>query len=138
MPAPKQRHDLLQKRLEQFTRLLHGLDEGDVRALHRTRIASRRLREVLPILQLDAEVTRKLSRRLRKVTRRLGALRELDVLLVLLSGLHQSGRHDEQLLSRLTAAVSEERAEERDRCSQSSRRPSCIASPTSSTRSRVG
>ena len=115
MPAPKQRHDLLQKRLEQFTRMLHGLDEGDVRALHRTRIASRRLREVLPILQLDAEVARKLNRRLRKVTRRLGALRELDVLLLLLGGLHESGRHDEQSLGRLAAAVSEERAEERER-----------------------
>ena len=115
MPAPTQRYDLLQKRLEQFTRLLHGLEDGYVRALHRTRIASRRLREVLPILQLDAEVARKLSRRLRKVTRRLGTLRELDVLLLLIGGLQKSGRHDERLLCRLTAAASEERAEERDR-----------------------
>ena len=115
MPAPKQRHELLQKRLKQFTRMLHGLDEGDARALHRTRIASRRLREVLPILQLDADVTRKLNRRLRKVTRRLGALRDLDVLLLLIAGLQESGRHDEQLLSRLATAVSEERAEERER-----------------------
>ena len=115
MPAPKQRHELLQKRLKQFTRMLHGLDEGDVRALHRTRIASRRLREVLPILQLDAKVARKLNRRLRKVTRRLGTLRDLDVLLLLIAGLQESGRHDEQVLSGLATAVSDERAEERER-----------------------
>ena len=115
MPAPTYRHDLLQKRLQQFTRMLHRLDKGHRRAFHRTRIASRRLREVLPILQLDADVTRKLSRRLRKVTRRLGTLRELDALLLLIDGLHETGRYDEQLLGQLAAAVSEERAEARER-----------------------
>ena len=115
MPAPKQRYNLLRKRLEQFTRRLHGLDKGDMRALHRTRVASRRLREVLPILQLDAEVTRKLSRRLRNVTRRLGTIRNLDVLRLLIDELHESGRHDEGSLKRLAAIVSEERTEGRER-----------------------
>ena len=32
------------------------LGEGDVRAIHRTRVASRRLREILPVLQLKADV----------------------------------------------------------------------------------
>jgi len=115
MPAPTERYDLLHKRLEQFTRMLHGLEKGDAQALHRTRIASRRLREVLPILQLDAEVTRKLSRRLRKVTRRLGTVRELDVLLLLIDGLHESGLHNERSLKRLATVVSEERTEARER-----------------------
>ncbi len=115
MSASTERYDLLHKRLEQFTRMLHGLEKGDAQALHRTRIASRRLREVLPILQLDAEVTRKLSRRLRKVTRRLGTIRELDVSLLLIDGLRQSGRHSERSLSRLAAAASGERAEQRER-----------------------
>jgi CHAD domain-containing protein len=115
MSASTERYDLLHKRLEQFTRMLHGLEKGDAQALHRTRIASRRLREVLPILQLDAEVTRKLSRRLRKVTRRLGTVRELDVLLLLIDGLHESGRHNERSLKRLATAVSEERTEARER-----------------------
>jgi CHAD domain-containing protein len=114
MPVPKQRYDLLQKRSEQFTRMLHGLDGGDVRALHRTRVSSRRLREVLPILQLDGEVTRKLGRRLRKVTRRLGKVRNLDVLLVLIDEL-QEARPDEHSLVRLAAVVSEERDEARER-----------------------
>src|SRR4030081_3849712 len=115
MPASKQRYDLLQKRSEQFTRMLHRLDGGDVRALHRTRVSSRRLREVLPILQLDGDVTRKLSRRLRKVTRRLGRVRNLDVLLLLIDELQDSDRHGGHALERLAAVLSEERAEERER-----------------------
>ena len=47
-------YELLHKRLERFTRMLQALGEGDVRALHRARVASRRLREMLPVLQLDA------------------------------------------------------------------------------------
>lgn len=51
-----QRHHLLRKRLDRFTRLLHRLAEGDVVAVHRTRVASRRLRELLPIaIELSAE-----------------------------------------------------------------------------------
>jgi hypothetical protein len=88
------RYDLLNPRLERFTRMLHGLVDGDVRALHRTRVASRRLREILPVLELDPDVARRLGRRLRKVTERLGVVRELDVLSSLIEELHESGRHD--------------------------------------------
>jgi CHAD domain-containing protein len=115
MPLSKQRYELLHKRSEQFTRMLRGLDEGDVRALHQTRVSSRRLREVLPILQLGGDVTRKLSRRLRKVTRRLGRVRNLDVLLLLIEELRDSDRPDGHALERLAAVLSEERAEERER-----------------------
>jgi CHAD domain-containing protein len=115
MPLLKQRYDLLQKRSEQFTRMLHGLDGGDVRALHSTRVSSRRLREVLPILQLDGEMAHKLSRRLRKVTKRLGRVRNLDVLLLMIGELQDSGRSEEASLKRLAAVVSEERSEERER-----------------------
>jgi len=113
MPGSKRRYDLLHKRLEQFTRMLHGLGEGDVSALHRTRVASRRLREVLPVLQLESEVAHKLSRRLRKVTKRLGRVRNLDVLLLLLGELQNTGRPDKRSLTRLAAAVTEERGQER-------------------------
>ena len=89
MPRFTERHDLLHKRVERFTRMLQGVEDGDVRAIHRTRVASRRLREVLPVLQLDADVLHKLSRRLRKITDRLGAVRELDVLLAVIDELGQ-------------------------------------------------
>lgn len=103
------RNTVLRKRLGVFTRMLHGVEKGDVRALHRTRVASRRLRELLPILQVDRELTRKLVRRLRKVTNRLGTVRELDVLFQLLDELHDPGRSGEGAVQRVSSAVSRER-----------------------------
>jgi CHAD domain-containing protein len=114
MPTP-QRYDLLNTRLERFTRLLHDLGDGDVRALHRTRVASRRLREILPVLELDPDVARRLGRRLRKVTERLGVVRELDVLTALIEELHESGRHDSATLARLAAVIADARGRARDR-----------------------
>jgi CHAD domain-containing protein len=113
--ATSQRYDLLNARLDRFTRMLHGLAEGDVRALHRTRVASRRLREILPVLELDPELARRLGRRLRKVTERLGVVRELDVLTLLIEELHESGKYDSATLARLATAIAEERARARDR-----------------------
>lgn len=89
--------------------MLKGARQGDTRALHRARIASRRLREVLPILRLDRDVTRKLNRRLRKVTRRLGAVRELDVMLLLIDELHVSRREHRAALSRIGVAAARSR-----------------------------
>jgi CHAD domain-containing protein len=114
MPT-SQRYDLLHTRLERFTRMLHGLPEGDVRALHRTRVASRRLREILPVLELDPDLARRLGRRLRKVTERLGVVRELDVLTLLIEELHESGKYDAATVARLATAIAEERARARDR-----------------------
>jgi CHAD domain-containing protein len=113
MSARARRSDLLQKRLEQFTRLLHELGEGDVRALHRTRVASRRLREILPVLQLKADVASRLSRRLKRVTEELGRVRELDVLLGLVAELRDSGRYDAQALRRVSIALAAEESEAR-------------------------
>jgi CHAD domain-containing protein len=93
--------------------MLHGLEDGDVRAVHRTRVASRRLREVLPILQLDPEVSEKLSRRLRKVTQRLGVVRELDVLLALIDELAGSDRYPTTALARVGRVISDERNQAR-------------------------
>ena len=115
MPRPAERYDLLLTRLERFTRALHEMEEGGVRAVHQTRVASRRLREVLPVLQLDPDVLRKLSRRLRKMTDRLGSVRELDVLAGILDELDKAGRHSQPALARIAAAVADERARKRER-----------------------
>jgi len=109
MPAETHRHELLRKRLGVFTRMLHGVEQGDVRALHRARVASRRLRELVPVLQLDRVVTQKITRRLRKVTTRLGIVRELDVLLLLLEELHDPSRPEAKAHRRLQSAIGEER-----------------------------
>jgi len=115
MSASRRRADLLQKRLEQFTRLLHELQEGDVRALHRTRVASRRLREILPVLQLKRDLAVRLGRRLKHVTAELGRVRELDVLLALVAELRDSERHDVQALRRVAASLATEQAAVRER-----------------------
>jgi CHAD domain-containing protein len=112
---PIQRDSLLRKRLDRFTRLLPALAEGDVNALHRTRVASRRLRELLPILQLNQEEAQRISRRLRKITRRLGDVRELDVLLILIDELHESRRHDHAALSRVANEVGLQRTRAREK-----------------------
>jgi CHAD domain-containing protein len=93
--------------------MLHGLEDGNVHAVHRTRVASRRLREVLPILQLDPEVSEKLGRRLRRVTQRLGAVRELDVLLGLIDELASSDRYPTAALARVGRVIRDERNQAR-------------------------
>jgi CHAD domain-containing protein len=82
--------------------MLQGVESADPRAVHGTRVASRRLRELLPILELDPEPTRKLGRRLRKVTRTLGPLREADVLHDLALELAADGRAQKRGWQRLT------------------------------------
>jgi CHAD domain-containing protein len=91
------------------------VETGDVRAVHAARVASRRLRELLPVLQLKGDTAHKLGRRMRKVTSRLGAVRELDVLLILTEELHESGRYDPGALRLVRERIVEERARTRDR-----------------------
>jgi CHAD domain-containing protein len=109
------RSDLLKKRVDQFTRVLDAVDKGDVRALHQARVATRRMRELLPVLQLDRHAARKLNRRLRKVTNRLGTVREFDVLLLQIDELHVSGRRGSGALGRVGVRVSKRRDEARKR-----------------------
>src|SRR5438105_8075765 len=115
MPRSVEPYDLLRTRLERFTRMLQGIPQGDVRALHRTRVASRRLREVLPILQLDPDVASKLSRRLRKITVRLGTVREFDVLLGVIDELKETERFPKAALTRVAAEIAEDRSHARSR-----------------------
>jgi CHAD domain-containing protein len=115
MPIVAGRSELLAAHLKRFTRTLRGLERGDTRMLHAARVASRRLRELVPILQLDAAVSRKLGRRLRKMTNRLGEVRELDVLLLLIDELHEARREHSAPLSRLAVTVARARDEVRRR-----------------------
>jgi len=105
--------NLLKTRLDRFTHMLPGVDNGDERALHRARVATRRLREIVPVLQLDADATDKLSRRLRKITRRLGDVRELDVMLSVINELRHSQPAHADALTRVAAVVTKARDEAR-------------------------
>jgi CHAD domain-containing protein len=107
------RYNLLRARLERFSRALPGIETGDIHAVHRTRVASRRLRELLPVLQLEGKAAGKLSHQVRKVTRRLGGVREADVMLLLIAELHESGRFPEAALRQVRDAARKEREEAR-------------------------
>jgi CHAD domain-containing protein len=85
--------------------MLPGVEAGDVRAIHRTRVASRRLRELLPLLELESKTARKLARRLKKTTRQLGGVREVDVLLMLTEELSASGSYPDRAIRRVAADI---------------------------------
>ena len=115
MPVLTRRSELLKARLDRFSRVLHGVEKGDIRALHRARVASRRLRELLPVLQLDHGTAHKLTRRLRRVTSRLGTVRELDVLMLLIDELHISRRSRSAPIGRVGVAIAKARDDARKR-----------------------
>lgn len=114
MSAIRPRHVLLETRLRRLTRMVPGVKQGDVRAVHRTRVASRRLREVVPVLQMEPRAAHRLTRKLRKLTRRLGHVRELDVLGFLLDELQESGRFPGRALERIRDEVATARRECQD------------------------
>jgi CHAD domain-containing protein len=107
MSRPRPRHQLLRNKLARFTRTLPGVEVGQPGAVHKARVASRRLRELMPLLQIEAHEANRLSRGLRKATRRLGALRELDVMLD--SVKEQRGRHPERALDTVFDAIERRR-----------------------------
>ena len=112
------RYDLLRSRLDRFTRMLPGVDTSHERALHRTRVASRRLRELLPILQLDGHTNQKLAKRLRKITRRLGKVRDLDVLLELIDDMRDAKGVPDRSLRRVEQSIRQQREDARRRLSE--------------------
>ena len=109
------RYDLLNARLERFSRALPGVEKRDIRSVHRTRVASRRLRELLPVLQLEGEAARKLTHQLRKITRKLGSVREADVMLLLIEELHESGRFHEPALRLVRDSIRGTQEDARDK-----------------------
>jgi CHAD domain-containing protein len=115
MSALQPRHEILRTRIEQFTRTLHGVSDGDTRAIHRMRIATRRLRELLPVLPGGGEEASKINRRLRRITRQFGPLRELDVTAQLIDELRKSHRTHRAGLDRLARQVADDRAAMRER-----------------------
>jgi len=109
------RAQLLRRSVDRLTRPLPAFEKGDVPALHRTRVASRRLRELVPMLQIEGDAAKRLARRLRKITSGLGTVRELDVLLILIDELHVSCREHREALSRVAVAAARKRDEARKR-----------------------
>jgi CHAD domain-containing protein len=80
-------------------------------------VASRRLRELLPVLELDHDTIGKVNRRLKKLTRRLGGVREIDVLTQLLDELQGARLAPLRALRRVGDEVREARDEAMSRFS---------------------
>src|SRR3954452_24371138 len=99
---------LMRQRVSAVTRALPAAQQGDVNSLHQARVATRRLREVLPLLA-SGSAQRELERRVRKLTRALGPVRELDVALQLLGEMSESGEVPRAAVVRLRHAVTDER-----------------------------
>lgn len=107
----------LERRVRALLRHLQPTTEGAVEPLHQCRVATRRLRELLPLC--DAELTTRVAARARKRVRQLGgalgAVRELDVALGLVDELERAGRARAAASSRLRQRVREERERQRER-----------------------
>jgi CHAD domain-containing protein len=77
---------LWRKRLDALDSAWPDFLAGESKALHKARVASRRIREALPVVAATAppQKVKKLRRKVRSLTRDLGPIRELDVELVML------------------------------------------------------
>lgn len=78
---------LLARRSRELERHLPAAVAGDDTGVHQARVASRRLREALPVLAAGLKRGRKARRKVRHVTQALGTVREMDVTVQILDAL---------------------------------------------------
>ena len=83
----------LGRRVEALAGHLQAALDGDERAIHQARVATRRLREIAPIVTDQSGRGERLRRRLKRLTAGLGPVRELDVALTLVNGRAKERRH---------------------------------------------
>ncbi len=108
MDRSASRELLIAQRLRTLESTLPAAVRGDKEALHKARIATRRLREALPLLS-SGEKVRRLERKVRRITRALGPIRELDVAMQILDDVEQAGELSRPALARIRQAVTRER-----------------------------
>jgi CHAD domain-containing protein len=99
---------LARQRVASLTRTLRGARKGDAGAVHQARVATRRLREALPLVA--PKHGRRLGRAVRRLTRALGPVRQLDVELATLDELQQSGDVPPRAVACLAETIVAERA----------------------------
>jgi CHAD domain-containing protein len=106
---------LLRQRLVSLLKAMPAAQAGDYTSVHQARVASRRLRQALPLLgvRADAHALDRAGRRVRRITRALGPVRELDVTLLLLAELARRRAAPKRAIARVRAAVTAERQERR-------------------------
>lgn len=106
---------LLRRRLVSMLTAMPAAQAGDEISVHQARVASRRLREALPVLggRADEQALGQAGRRVRRITRALGPVRELDVTLLLLTELEGKDTAPKRAIARVRKAVVEERQKRR-------------------------
>lgn len=102
---------LWSKRLEDLTAVWPKFLSGDVKGLHRARVASRRIREALPVVAATASraKVKRLHKKVREVTRVLGPIRELDVELELIEAADTPGSPHRRALALMRREVASRR-----------------------------
>lgn len=91
------------------------VEAGHGDAVHQSRVSTRRLREALPLVKGRGRDRRRLRRELRRVTRALGPVRELDVALALAGTLANDWPELASALDMVSARLHELRARRRAR-----------------------
>jgi CHAD domain-containing protein len=102
---------LLKQRLTTMLDAMPAAQAGDTRSVHQARVATRRLREALPVLRasLDDAALARAQRQIRKMTRALGPVRELDVSLAHLDEMAARNLVSPRAMGRVRQALARER-----------------------------
>ena len=110
-PAHRGTTLLLQRLSRALKRHLPKAIAGDDNGVHQARVTSRRLREAVPVLStgLQGSKAGKARRKIRRLTRALGTVRELDVTLRLLDELARSPHVSRTAVEDVRTRVIEER-----------------------------
>jgi CHAD domain-containing protein len=108
---PRETTRLLQRLSRALKRHLPAAVKGNDRGVHQARVTTRRLREAVPVLAtgLKGSKAGKAGRKIRRLTRALGTVRELDVTLALLDELARSPHVPRNAVEDVRACVVAER-----------------------------
>ncbi len=103
---------LMRQRLLALLDAMPAAASGDVTSVHRARVASRRLREVLPVVSEAAgsDALDRAGKQVRRITRALGPIRELDVALGHLDEAGARAGMSARALGKVRRHLAEERA----------------------------
>lgn len=112
---PRVTTTLLERRTRALQRFLPSAIKGDYHGVHQARVATRRLREAVPVLTSGAKGAKagKAKRKIRRLTRALGTVRELDVTMSVLDELAQRPGIPRNALEDVRAHVLSEREDRR-------------------------
>ena len=102
---------LLRQRLLLLLRAIPAASAGDQGSVHQARVASRRLRAALPVLGVRANAADldRVRRQVRRITRALGPVRELDVALMHLDEFAPRALVSPRAVARVRQALTAER-----------------------------